>query len=140
MPIKQRKLYELPKGEEEQKEASAKYGVKIDEFATPNEFHNKDITMNGGKKYGEGQCSAKVNDMWEESTKIEGLYCPDCDSQAFKTDQKNVAVCGDYPGWYFFYRRLDHDIEGKAKVKMVVNANGEMEYITDEGTDVTKDV
>ncbi len=65
---------------------------------------------------------------------IPGLNCPDCHAQAFKTDQKEVAVCGDYPGWYFFYRRTDYD---KVPTKKLVIKNGELVEETDtevEGT------
>jgi hypothetical protein len=119
MPIKIGNDYELPKGKAEQRAVAKKIGVEIDSFATDNEFHSDKITTNGVvvDDYDGTYADARVLGP------IPGLHCPDCQSQAFYTDNPKVAVCGDYPGWYFFFRRLDQDINSSAKF---VIRNGEL--------------
>lgn len=131
MPIKQGELYELPEGRDEQLKASQKLGIPISSFATDNEFHSDFITVNGkrGKDLTVAQNKA--------GEKIEGLRCPDCNAQAFKTDQKWVAVCGDYPGWYFFFRRTDLDVSSKAKISIKI-INGVPTYVDESGQAVNK--
>jgi len=132
MPIKIGSDYEVPKGLSEQREAAEKNNVCIDSFATRNEFHSSQITV-AGRSY-------QRFETWEEkitgirtiqrnSEQIPGLRCPDCNAQAYKTDHPKVAVCGNYPGWYFFYRRIDQDIRPTTKY---VLKNGELVEETEQ--------
>lgn len=128
--------YKVPETKEEQQEIADKLKVKIDGFRTDREFHSQQIGFGGktpprfsdffASMHG-GSMSQDVDEqrkLWKGiSEEIPGLHCPDCYSQAFKTDQKNVAVCGAYPGWYFFYRRTDMDVDSKTKL---VIRNGEL--------------
>lgn len=133
MPIKRGK-YQLPNSELEQRTEAEKYGIKIAGFPTgydDTEFHSYEVTI-AGKKYSGGYGTesrwAAVGKMRESTEAIKGLHCPDCNAQAFKTDHKNVAVCGDYPGWYFFYRKVAQELEPKKTMKLI---NGEY-VIVDE--------
>lgn len=136
--------YETTTDREEVVEIARRRGIRETE-ATENEFHSPDITVDGktyvfgSKDYGSmdwGDPSV----FWEgKSTKIEGLNCPDCQAQAFKTDQKNVAVCGDYPGWYFFYRKLEEEFTDKPKTKFIIK-NGDLVEVDETGREIGKDI
>lgn len=155
------KDYVVPMGEEELAAAAKKYQITMGQLATDNEFLSSTITV-GGVVYGVGERHREVwldqdSEDEEEPTldfvglpgirgahlrhfneiaeQIKGLYCPDCDSQAFRTDQPNVAVCGSYPGWYFFYKKLDNT--ESAKTKLVIR-NGEL--VSVDASEVTQDV
>lgn len=93
-------------------------GVDIDEHLWNGGFKNNAITMNGKIL----NFDSDENFTGDEE-EVKGLYCPDCDSQAFKTDHPSVAVCGDCPGWYFFYRKREQKKEAKKKL---ILRNGEM--------------
>jgi hypothetical protein len=144
MPIKQSDgLYELPAGEEEQTAAAAKHNIRIDDFLTDNEFESEQVTVGGESFHDEGKqfygSGPKRTQFWKErgSEEIKGLSCPDCHAQAFKTDQKMVAVCGDYPGWYFFYRRTDLDKSQSSKISIKV-INGVPTYVDESGNAINK--
>ena len=63
---------------------------------------------------------------WEEmTTKLPGVKCPMCRAQGFKTDWKNVAVCGACPGWFFYYLLEYDDDESEGKIKYEIR-NGEL--------------
>lgn len=126
MPIKIGSDYEVPRGRKEQIAVAQKNNVQLDNLATDNEFNSSQITIEG-KRYTrrDGMVNRYRLDRitFDAGREILGLYCPDCGAQAFKTDHPKVAVCGDYPGWYFFYRRVDQDIKPSAKL---VLRNGEL--------------
>jgi hypothetical protein len=131
--------YEIPSDIAEQKEIAKKNEiefVKRNAFPTDHEFYSDQITINGRvQNYQRGNVSmtrffSREMMQHEELGEIPGLFCPDCSAQAFRTDHPKVAVCGDYPGWYFFYRRIDQDI--KPSRKLVIK-NGELVEDTDQG-------
>lgn len=134
MAVKVSEDYEVANNEELDK-LLARDGIETTGFYADNhgraEFYSDDITIYG-KSYKSSHEALYSEDMFDiGGEEIKGLFCPDCHAQAFKTDYKQVAVCGDYPGWYFFYRRIDQDV--KSKTKIVVNSKGEL--VESEGTD-----
>lgn len=134
MPIELNKDYEVAK-DEEIVEIAKKENITITgDYRNEGrvaEFYSNTVTVNGRVYDKDAPEDAEVKyAMQEETTKIPGLACPDCGSQAFKTDQTKVAVCGNYPGWYFFYRRLDQDLN--ASTKLVIK-NGELVESTETG-------
>lgn len=123
--------YEIPADISEQKKIAAKNEIEFvsrNAFPTDREFHSDQVTIDGVvQPYQRGEVGdGQHRDLGE----IPGLYCPDCSSQAFQTDHPKVAVCGNYPGWFFFYRRIDQDI--KPSVKLIIR-NGELVEDTDQG-------
>ena len=120
-----------------------KYGIKLRLTKSEkwNEFYSDEIQYKGQEGHLQ-DCHQSYNNEDEKAYRsirdtgemIENLRCPDCKAQAFKTDHKNVAVCGDYPGWYFFYRRIDQDVQSKTKF---VIKNGKL--VEDSNTDKTSE-
>ena len=88
-------------------------------------FHASDITVNGIK-------TPILSRSFKQprTDRLEGIHCPDCGAQGYRTDNDNVAVCGAYPGWYFYYllEYEDEDIKPKFKLKLV---GGEMVQVAD---------
>jgi len=64
----------------------------------------------------------EVKEIRSPDGEIKNLYCPDCDSQAYKTDHPGIAVCGACPGWYFKYSQQVENNKPKFILKIV---NGE---------------
>lgn len=58
--------------------------------------------------------------------RIPHLNCPDCNSEAFGTDQPGIAMCGACPGWYFKYEQKTERGQKRYKLKMV---NGELQEV-----------
>lgn len=85
-------------------------------------FNVEGITVNG-----DTIASARWADVDYGVThgeEIEGLYCPDCGAQAYRTDHPNIATCGAVVGWFFFYQEK----EQKKKTIMKV-INGELQEV-----------
>lgn len=136
--------YEVADSKKEVKELAQKHGIAIEKFyETTCDFYSPSITI-GGETPPE---HSSVRELWKDirvaghkpyeeckrdwagvSEEIPGLFCPNCQSQAFYTDHKNVAVCGGCPGWYFFYKRLDNQVKPSTKI---IIRNGEMVEVTD---------
>lgn len=137
--------FEIPDGKEEVFSFGKKVGVQPTENLGNNwtEWFDPEITIKGENvEYGgwKGIRSTSFRKrevclkMWEGITEeIPHLKCPYCHSQAFRTDHKAVAMCGACPGWYFFYRRIDEQVEKKTKYIM---RNGELVEVEDAGVTV----
>lgn len=131
--------FEVAIGEQEVRSVSEEYHVPVDYMKTSSEFLSRGLTIGGETVIPRGERGSMTkHEMHKKTEKIPGLYCPDCDAQAFKTDHKNVAVCGDYPGWYFFYRKLDNEKENASKKKLVLR-NGQYVEVEADETEVNND-
>jgi hypothetical protein len=139
MPRKYGDAWEVPMGMSEQQAFAKKAGVKVDNFATLNEFHSEQITINGEVPLEWGHTAEWGKKTFGKDGEIPSLRCPDCNSQAFKTDHPKVAVCGSYPGWYFFYRRLQDEHEQTGKTKYIIK-NGEMVEVDETGKEIAKNL
>lgn len=139
--------YEVVESEEEAKTLAKKHNITIDYFFDGEfDFYSPTVTIGGQvppdfKKYRQDQylwqgitvssrrtpesCRKMWKDVLEE---IPGLFCPNCNSQGFKTDHPGIAVCGACPGWYFWFKRIDQDLESTAKL---VIKNGELVEATE---------
>jgi hypothetical protein len=91
----------------------------------------------GRDDHSAGEIANFAQDWGHQLGEIPGLNCPDCYAQAFKTDNKHVAVCGDYPGWYFFYRRLEDEHAKEGKMKLIIRG-GKLVEVPDEEPTVHK--
>jgi len=133
--------YEVAEGTKEIKPLCKKYGLRFVHTWLDGEFYSPDVTINGehipdqveiwrGIPVTRGIELEEALERWKGiSEEVPGLRCPYCDSQAFKTDHPNIAVCGAAPGWFMFYRRVDFDVDAKKKL---VLRNGELVEETDQ--------
>ena len=67
--------------------------------------------------------------------KIPGVKCPDCGAQGFRTDHPQIASCGAYPGWFFYYleeKELD-DTDSEYTIK-IINGEPQLVAVTDKET------
>lgn len=140
--------YEILMGKNENEKEGKKRGIDVTYHHTNADWHSDDVTVHGehvttmgmdtefsGSFHGINTISFKSKSeclrQWAGiSEEISGLKCYYCNSQAFKTDQAGVAVCGAAPGWFFFYRRLAKEKKGMLKI-----VNGELKEVVDETPD-----
>lgn len=122
--------FKITVGRKEIKEKAAEAGQHITGYYDGDrEFYSNTVTI-AGKTYGKGSRgrTGTVKAMQQDTEEIPGLFCPDCNAQAYKTDHPTIAVCGDYPGWYFFFRKIDRAVDNKPKY---VIKNGELVEVTE---------
>lgn len=138
--------YEILIGYEENVEFGKKKGIPISHHFDETAWWSKNITINGENPeknprsdksikfhgiYPVAHMEPNFPELWKKiSTEIPGLKCYCCNSQAYKTDQPGVAVCGAAPSWFFFYRRLAKEKKGMLKI-----VNGELKEVVDETPD-----
>lgn len=107
-------------------------GEIIPDSSWKNKKTGKILPRDHFRRYEEGY-DKELRERWKGvSEEIKGLRCPDCDCQAFKTDQEGVAVCGGTPGWFFFYTLIKEKKEAKKKI---VIQNGQMVEVDEESKD-----
>lgn len=157
-------LFEYADSEEEIFDLAEKTGIKVGEndFYSSCEFYSEDVTIGGeevpliwntrrggriktqtkwkGIGVSAGIVGEESRKLWKDvSTEITGLNCPNCHAQAFKTDHKNIAVCGACPGWYFFFRKLEQEKTDKKKMKLVMR-NGDYVLVEEDESSIEKDI
>lgn len=79
-------------------------------------FYSPDVTINGRQTKGYEYHSSGFMDGEKETWKqkagaISNSYCPDCGAQGYHTDHPNIASCGAYPGWFYYFK--EHEDEQK---------------------------
>lgn len=107
--------------------------------------HDGEVTIKGrsydfnsktGKR--DWETGDDVDEILDDSWLIPGLHCPDCGAQAYKTDKPNIATCGAYAGWYFFYSDIKSEDEGGSGNKIVMKyVNGVLTPVLEQSTGVT---
>lgn len=150
-------LYEVSDNEEDVVQKAREFSIQIDGHFSKGDFYSSTMTLkgetmptwmdpsarDGSKFHGITMVFHRRREnalkVWKDiSEEIPGLHCPTCDSQAFKTDHKSVAVCGACPGWYFFFRKLEQEHESEQKTKLVL-VNGEYVMVETEEDKLTQD-
>lgn len=111
-------------------------GIRIHRTFDKASWYSEDVTINGEHPQDVFHEITTVSfrnkstaiKMWKGiSEAIEGLHCPFCRSQAFKTDKLGVAVCGAAPMWFFFYRSVEKERNTKLQI-----VNGELKETESE--------
>ena len=136
-------IYSVITGEKEMQSAARTAGVKIEGFWAGNsgtsEFYSDTVTIKGKRYTREDGDEYDEDDGPFSDKEIKGLRCPDCSAQAFETDNPKVAVCGSFPGWYFFYQKIQNQ-KGDAPKRKLVIRNGEYVEVDDMDTEVKRDL
>lgn len=88
---------------------------RIDDYTrSSGTFFSKDVTINGGVTT-EGEFDDGRTYWKKKAGKIKNSFCPDCGAQGYYTDHPDIATCGAYPGWFYYYK--DHEDEHKIEEK-----------------------
>jgi hypothetical protein len=106
-------------------------------------FFSKKVTIGGkkvdGSRYWNTDRDTPDQEKWCTDGMIPGLFCPDCNAQAYFTDHPKVAVCGAFPGWYFLFEGIKHEGDGSTSNKIIMKyLNGILQpvIVTDTGVEV----
>lgn len=90
-------------------------------------FFSSDITVEGNSSpTWSNEIDMSLEDDGEE---LPGVKCPDCGAQGYRTDHPQVATCGAYPGWFFYYKdkRKKRTVKPKKQYKIM---NGQLVEVT----------
>ena len=87
-------------------------------------FHATGIKQNGKLIYNDdgsrtsysGSSQRERPELFTDA--LNGVFCPDCGAQGFRTDHPEIAVCGDYAGWFFYY--IDEVDEDQSDTEVII--------------------